>query len=84
MRRITIEEQRNILKVFANERFVADMMKFDCIYYGGPAKDYGEAEKYIRRVIDAFPKDILKEYDQELKKAEADKLRAQADKLENS
>ena len=84
MRQITIEEQREILKVLARQWSAVDFVKFDAICYGGPVEKLGEAERYIRRVIDAFPKDVLKAYDQELKKAEADKLRAQADALEKS
>jgi hypothetical protein len=84
MRQITIEEQRKILDVLHHEAFWSGMMKMDAICYGGPIEKLGEAERYIHRVIEAFPKDVLESYNKELKKAQADKLRAQADELEKS
>lgn len=82
MRVMTEAEQTKLLKTLANEFFGADMMTFDAICYGGALEQYRDARDYIERCIKAVPADIRKAYDKSIKKAEADKLRAQADAIE--
>lgn len=82
MRRLTIEEQRHILDVLVHQHFGAGMMEMDSICYGGPVEDFAEAERHLRRAINAFPGDILNEYHKEIRKQQADKLRAEADAIE--
>lgn len=82
MRTMTENEQRKLLKVLGRERFGADMMLFDAICYGGQLEEYRDAKNHIERVIKAVPADIRKAFDAEGRRAEADKLRAQADAIE--
>lgn len=82
MRTMNEAEQRKVLSALATNRFGADMMLFDSICYGGQLEEYRDAKSYLDRVIQAFPADIRKAYDAEQRKAEADKLRSEADRIE--
>lgn len=82
MRRMTVDEQRRVLSTLARNRNGADMMVFDAVCYGGQLEEYRDARDHIDRVIKAFPADIRKAYDAELRKTRADRLRAEADKIE--
>lgn len=82
MRTMTEDEQRKVLKTLARNRHDADMMLFDAICYGGQLEEYRDARDYVERVIKAFPADIRKTYDIELRKAEANELRRKADLIE--
>lgn len=84
MRQMNIEEQTKVLKALARNRSGAEMMLFDSICYGGQLEEYRDAKEHIEQVIEAFPEDIRKDYDQSLRKSQADKLREQADRIENA
>lgn len=79
---MTIEEQQKVLAALARNRAGADMMLCDAICYGGQLEQYRDAKNYIERVIEAFPPDIRQAYDADLRKSKADKMRAQADRIE--
>jgi hypothetical protein len=79
---MTIAEQRKVLGKLAHSKFWADMMCMDAVCYGGDVEGYRDQREYAKKVIDAFPKDIIDAYNAELRKAEADKLRARADEIE--
>ena len=82
MRQITPDEQLAILKELSRSRFWADMMVSDAICYGGDLIGYRDQREYARRVIEAFPKDVLEEYRIELRREKANELRAQAEAIE--
>lgn len=82
MRALTVAETRKVLTALAHNRQGADMMLFDSICYGGQLEEYRDAKQYVERVIEAFPKDVRKAYDAELRKEQADELRAKADRVE--
>lgn len=82
MRQMTLDEQRKVLHAITHAHFGAGMMYADAICYGGDAKGYRQQEEFCAEVILAFPEDIREAYNAELRKQEADKLRAKADKVE--
>jgi hypothetical protein len=82
MRQMTIDEQREVLGKLAHSKFWADMMCMDAVCYGGNIEGYRDQREYAQKVIDAFPKDIRDAYTAEMRRTEADKLRAKADAIE--
>lgn len=82
MRLMTEEEQRKLLATLAHNWHAADFMTFDCVCYGGPLEQYRDAREYIDKCIKAVPADIRKQFDAEIRKAKANKLRAKADRIE--
>lgn len=84
MRRITLAEQQKLLEVIHRQEFGASMMRADAVCYGGmkEVEKYRDIDEHLISVIKAVPKDVLDAFYAAQRKAEADKLRAQADKVE--
>lgn len=82
MRRITLSEQRKILTVLAQAHLSAGMMETDAICYGGPLENYRDQREYLWKATKAFPADVIKAFNAEIAKHEADRLRAKADRIE--
>lgn len=68
----------------ARELFGAQLDTADEICYGGVegARKAGEEERRCQRVWEAFPERVRKSYVQQQRRNAADKLRAEADKIE--
>ena len=84
MRQMTIEEQISVIAALKHAEFWADMMVMDNVCYGNErgVRRCVEERTYARKVIEAFPIDILEGFVALKRKEAADALRAKADAIE--
>jgi hypothetical protein len=81
---MTDAEIDKLLKVIGEENFRASMNLGEEVGYGSisSARKAKDQVDYIERVIAAVPKRVRDEYERRQRKAEANKLRAQAARIE--
>lgn len=84
MRQINLKEQKHLLEVLSRQLFYAGISSADEICYGSisSSEKAGNEYRYLAKVMEALPKDIIDAFNQEIRKAEADKLRAKANAIE--
>jgi len=84
MKLMTESKQRALLDAIARELSSTSMINMDDILYGlrDSCKKSGNEYHAVERIMLAVPKEIREDYNRELRKKEADKLREKADKLE--
>ena len=77
-------ESRTLLSVLSKEMFAAGLISADDLLYGSTktfAKTDGEYKGLVR-VMEAIPLHVRNAFNAELRKVQADKLRASAERLE--
>lgn len=84
MRSMTMDEQIKLLNAISKALWAISMENMDDICYGSikSCEESGKELRAIERVVQAIPKDILNEFNAELRKREADKLRQRTDEIE--
>lgn len=84
MRVMSEPEQARLLKTIASELWGASTVNVDNILYGTwkSCEASGKEYRSVQRIMEAVPSDIRDEYNQSLRKTEADKLREKADAIE--
>lgn len=84
MRLMTEDEQRQLLTALAKNLNYATIISADEICYGSlvSSERAGKEYRYICDIAKAVPPDIIEAFNQERRKAEADKLRQKADAIE--
>lgn len=84
MRTMTSEEQKIVLEALSSALWSASMENMDDVLYGSiqSCEKSGREMRAVERIIKAVPKDIIDAFNKSLRKAKADKLREQADRIE--
>ena len=84
MRALKSNEVKHLLTVLSKQLFNAGLIQMDNICYGSieECSKSGKEYRFLIAVLDAVPEDVRKQYNAEILKEKANKLREQADKIE--